>query len=67
MARGIDNGKNGRWDTETNSGPKGMDELEEDMNPDNVIDVMLKNQSNWETVKRFVNHVQTIKEKNERL
>jgi len=67
MARGIDNGKNERWDTETNSGPKGMDELEEDMNPDNVIDVMLKNWSNWETVKRFVNHVQTIREKNERL
>jgi len=30
-------------------------------------DIMLKKRSNWEMVKRFVNHVQTVREQDERM
>lgn len=42
-------------------------EVEEDtLNPDNIIGCMLKKRSNWDAINRFVKHVQSHREDEER-
>lgn len=41
-------------------------EVEESLDPENIIYIMLRKKSNWETVKRFTRHVQSRRENYER-
>lgn len=41
--------------------------LEEDFNPEGVIECMLKKRCNWEAVSNFVKHVQSTREQEERV
>lgn len=55
--------RSGRWGKERRALEV---ELEEDLDPDTLISTMLKSRNNWDTVKRFMEHILNIRKQEER-